>query len=147
MLNTPVFETRHTCAQQDIMTGTEHTLATEGRAVLFLTKTRYRYSYAVHDMYTAERPQPDSYIPVGELYRRLRRSGLTEKNCGHGMLFENRHPTGKLSDDTALSGCAPKLHQERRIHCCMIVSTAWCTGIQARCNGQKQIQLIRCNSR
>ena len=60
-------------------------------------------------MYTAERPQPDSYIPVVLLYRRLRRSGLTEKNCEQGMLLENRHPTGKLSAKTAQLGCAPKL--------------------------------------
>ena len=49
-------------------------------------------------------------MPVLLLYKRLRRSGLTEKNCEQEMLLENRHPTGKLSEKTAQPGWAPKLH-------------------------------------
>ena len=86
------------------------TRATVGRTVLFLMSIRYRYSKAVQDMYTSKRPQPGLYMPVLLLYKRLRRSGLTEKNCEQGMLLENRHPTGKLSEKTAQSGWAPKLH-------------------------------------
>ena len=62
-------------AQQNLLT-----LAQAGREVLLSDRTWYRYSYAVQDMCTAERPQNDAYMPVAVLYRRRRLSGFTLKN-------------------------------------------------------------------
>ena len=60
-------------------------------------------------MESAARPQLGWYMPVGLLYRRRRRSGLTEKKWEQVMLLEKRQPTGKLSEETAHSGCPPNL--------------------------------------
>lgn len=53
--------------------------ASGGRATPLRRSTMCRYSPPPQDMSTEPRPQPWRYTPVGELYSRLRRSGLAEK--------------------------------------------------------------------
>lgn len=65
----------------------------------------------LQDISALERPQLRAYIPVGELYMRRRRSGLTQKYSAAVMPDACWQPTGKDSPHTAHCASLPNLRQ------------------------------------
>lgn len=68
-------------------------------------------THPLQDIMTLPRPQLRAYMPVGVLYMRRRRSGLTQKYSAAVMFALCWQPTGKLSPHTAHCASAPNLQQ------------------------------------